>query len=261
MVLVSVIMPCFNSEKFISESIKSVLMQTYADWELLICDDGSEDNSKAIIKSFQDIDSRIKLVTNGHSKGAPGARNSCLDVAKGRYVAFLDSDDTWLPKKLAKQISFMEDNQVSFVFSYYENMSEKSITTSICKSPNSVDFRKMLFCNFIGCLTAIYDTKIIGKCYQPEIKKRNDYALWLTILSKKDGMRAYCVPEVTGRYRVNGYGLSSNKISALKYYQICLREYSSISELSIHMYSFYYLAIMLLKKKFPKIYNVLVCKI
>lgn len=89
--LVSVLMPCFNSEKFIDESIQSIIHQTYANWELLICDDGSDDNSKSIIESYQNVDSRIRLIPNHYSKGASGARNSCLDMAKGRYIAFLDS--------------------------------------------------------------------------------------------------------------------------------------------------------------------------
>lgn len=206
--LVSIIMPCFNSGRFIEESIRSVINQSYISWELLVCDDGSDDNSKQIVKSFMSLDSRIKLVENRYSKGASGARNSCLDEAQGRYIAFLDSDDIWLPEKLLKQLSFMINNNYSFAYTYYETMSVQGEIKSLCKSPNSVDFKKMTICNFIGCLTVMYDSHLIGKCYQPEIRKRNDYALWLTILRRDKNLRAYCLNEITSRYRVNHYGLS-----------------------------------------------------
>lgn len=259
--LVSIIMPCFNSEKFIGESIKSVLAQTYPQWELLICDDNSEDGSKEIIKLFQKTDSRIKLISNNYSKGAPGARNSCIDEAKGRYIAFLDSDDIWLPEKLSKQIAFMLERDISFTYSYYETINEQGIDQGIIKSPRSVNITTMKICNFIGCLTAIYDTHTIGKFYQPNIKKRNDYALWLSILNKNRNIKGYCLNEITSKYRVNNYGLSSNKISALKYYRICLLNYSSVGSLSVNFYCILYLVVIFFKKKFPIIYNYLVSKI
>lgn len=259
--LVSVLMPCFNSEKFIDESIKSVLDQTYTNWELLICDDGSDDNSKSIIESYQEVDSRIRLIPNHYSKGASGARNSCLEMAKGRYIAFLDSDDIWLPKKLEKQLNFMKETKSQFSYSYYQTMNEEGITTGIYKSPRVVGLDKMLLSNFIGCLTAVYDSEILGKFYQPEIIKRNDYALWLTMFKQNKDLRAYCLTEVTSKYRVNTYGLSSDKLSAFKYYRICLREYALVSEIKINILCSVYLIIMVFKKKLPKIYNYLVSKI
>lgn len=258
---VSIIMPCFNSETFIEESIKSVINQTYADWELLICDDDSDDNSKSIIKSYQNVDTRIRLITNHYSKGAPGARNSCLDMAKGRYIAFLDSDDIWLPEKLNKQLNFMDEKKSSFSFSYYQTMNEEGIIEGVYKSPRVVGIEKMLLSNFIGCLTAIYDSQVLGKFYQPEIKKRNDYALWLIMFRQKRGLKAHCLTEVTSKYRVNSYGLSSNKLSAFKYYRICLRKFASLGEIQINLLCGFYLMILLFKKKFPKIYNYFVSKI
>jgi len=124
-------MPYFNSEKFIEESVQSVIRQSYVHWELLICDDESDDNSKEIIMSFVNLNSRIKLVSNHYSKGAPGARNSCLDEAKGRYIAFLDSDDIWLLEKLDKQLGFMNSNNFSFTYSYYETMNVKGEVKSL----------------------------------------------------------------------------------------------------------------------------------
>ena len=259
--LVSVLMPCFNSEKFIDESIQSVIHQTYANWELLICDDGSDDNSKSIIESYQNVDSRIRLIPNHYSKGASGARNSCLDVAKGRYIAFLDSDDIWLPKKLDKQLIFMKEKKSLFSYSYYQTMNEEGETAGIYKSPRLVGLEKMLLSNFIGCLTAVYDSQILGKFYQPEIMKRNDYALWLTMFKQNKDLRAHCLTEVTSKYRVNSYGLSSDKLSAFKYYRICLREYASVSEIKINILCCVYLIVMVFKKKIPKSYNYLVSKI
>lgn len=259
--LVSVLMPCFNSEKFIEESIRSVIDQTYVNWELLICDDGSEDNSKNIIKCYQNIDSRIRLIPNQYSKGAPGARNSCLELAKGRFIAFLDSDDVWLPEKLEKQLNFMKEKKSTFSYSYYQTMDEKGMIKGLYKSPKVLGLEKMLFSNFIGCLTAVYDSQILGKFYQPNIQKRNDYALWLMMFRQNKDLKAHCLSEVTSKYRVNSYGLSSNKLSAFKYYRICLRKYASLSEIQINVLCGVYLTIIFFKKKFPKIYNYFVSKI
>lgn len=254
-------MPCFNSEKFIEESILSVLNQTYSNWELLICDDNSSDNSKEIIQHYQNSDQRIRLVTNQYSKGAPGARNSCIDQARGRYIAFLDSDDIWMPDKLRKQLNFLKENNLSFVYSYYKTINENGNEIGLVKSPNKVNINIMLFSNFIGCLTVIYDSKILGKFHQPNIKKRNDFALWIRILCKHKNLKAFCYEEVTASYRVNSYGLSSNKISALKYYRICLLRYGSVGNFRLNLYCICYLIIIFIKKKLPKFYNYLVIKI
>ena len=259
--LVSIIMPCFNSETFIKESIESVINQTYSNWELLICDDGSDDNSKGIIESYQNSDLRIKLISNHYSKGAPGARNSCLDMAKGRFIAFLDSDDVWLSEKLDKQLNFMKENESTFSYSYYQTMNEEGIIKGLYKSPKVVGLEKMLFSNFIGCLTVVYDSQMLGKIYQPNIQKRNDYALWLIMFKKNKNLKAHCLSEVTSKYRVNSYGLSSNKLSAFKYYRTCLRKYASLYEIQINVLCGIYLMIMFFKKKFPKIYNYFVSKI
>ena len=261
MELVSIIMPCFNNEKSISSSIESVLSQTYSNWELLICDDASFDNSRALMQRFQAIDSRIKVISNHYVKGAPGARNSCLDVAVGRYIAFLDADDLWLPSKLELQIDFMLGNSHSFVYSYYETMSEDGDLISKCMAPKAVDAKLMKVSNFIPCLTAVYDSYIIGKIYQPDIKKRNDFALWLKILNGGKVARAYCLPLSTARYRVNSYGLSSNKRDALKYFNRCLIEYGNCNSLEARIYSVIYVVVVAIKKKLNFIYNFIVVKL
>lgn len=257
----SIIMPCFNNESFIEQAIDSVLNQTYQSWELLICDDGSDDNSKEIIKEYAQNDSRIKLVTNRHFKGAPGARNSCLDVACGRYIAFLDADDLWMKNKLELQISFMKAKKYLFVYSYHQIMDEEENFISNCMAPASVNAKLMRFSNFIPCLTAVYDSRSIGKVFQPNIVKRNDFALWLRILNHVDVERAHCLPVITARYRANAYGLSSNKKDALKYFYLCLKEFGDCNSFQAYFFSACYLFIVAFKKKFNFIYNFFVVKI
>jgi len=259
--LVSIIMPAFNSSEFLREAVDSVLEQTYPNWELIICDDGSSDNSLIIAQEFSFVDSRIFVIKNKYAKGAPGARNSCLDVAVGRYIAFLDADDLWLPSKLSLQIGFMIDNGYSFVYSYYDFMSEDGRPISECRAPGWVDAKLMKVSNFIPCLTAVYDSSAIGKFYQPFIAKRNDFALWLVILNSGRVQRAYCLTLSTARYRVNSYGLSSNKFDSLKYYNRCLTEYGSCNSFEAFIYSIIYLVSVAIKKKLNFIYNFIVVRI
>ena len=163
-------MPCFNSSRFINEAIESVIFQTHENWELLICDDGSQDNSLEIISSWALRDSRIKSIDNTHGKGAPGARNSCLDAAKGRYIAFLDSDDRWKQTKLEKQLLHLNEGVV-FSFSSYQCISEKGSLMQEVTAPRTIRLNQLLLSNFFGCLTVIYDSNYFGKVYQPSIKK------------------------------------------------------------------------------------------
>lgn len=259
--LVSIIMPAFNSSKYLGAAINSVLEQSYKNWELIICDDGSIDNSLVIAKEFSGRDSRISVIKNKYQKGAPGARNSCLDAAVGRYIAFLDADDLWLPSKLSLQIGFMLENGYSFVYSYHEVMDEDGKFISECRAPGSVDARLMKVSNFIPCLTAVYDSDIIGKVYQPEIKKRNDFALWLKILNGGKVASAYCLPLITARYRSNSYGLSSNKREALLYFNRCLTDYGNCNSFEASIYSVIYLFVVAIKKKLVSIYNFFIVKI
>lgn len=256
--LVSIIMPCYNSENYISDSIRSVIKQTYNNWELLICDDDSSDRSLSISKRFAELDHRITIVKNVYEKGAPGSRNSCLDAASGRYIAFLDSDDLWLSGKLEEQIVFMKENQIAFSYSYHELMDENGKFLGACKAPNQVSSKTMRLSNFIPCLTAVYDSNILGKVYQPKIKKRNDYALWLKILNGGVVDKAYCLPKVTAKYRVNQYGLSSNRSSAIKYFRRCLVEFGECSNITSFYFCFLYLCVVLVKKKFLSLYNKIV---
>lgn len=261
MVDVSIIMPCFNSSAYLDESVRSVLNQSYKSWELIICDDGSTDGSIEIAEKWAGRYEQIYSLRNKFEKGAAGARNTCLSVAQGRYIAFLDADDLWLPFKLEKQIHFMTEKKYPFVFGYCENISEQGDLLSTTISPAVVSFRKLLFSNFIPCLTVIYDAKELGKIYQPNIKKRNDFALWLRILGEHRDVKALCYPEIVARYRVNSYGLSANKLSGIKYFYRCLRQYAGLGIGAASFHTFSAIGFKALKTLSPQLYNLVVTKV
>lgn len=258
--LVSIIMPNYNSARFIEESINSVINQTYKNWELIICDDNSTDNSKDIAKNYESGDQRIKVIQNKFKKGAPGARNSCIEFSSGKYIAFLDSDDIWYPNKLDLQVSFMKDNNYDFVYSYHDLINESGVNLGFYKAPIKVNSSNMKFSNFIPCLTAIYDSNSIGKVFQPYVEKRNDFALWLKILNSGAVKNAYCLPIATAKYRTNTYGLSSNKLDSLRFFRLVLIKFGNTSPIKSYFYSVIYLFIILFKKKFRFLYNLIVVK-
>ena len=205
--LVSVIMPVFNAEKHVSEAIESVLNQSHDNLELIIVDDASSDGSLKRIRGFDDP--RIMCIELKENSGAGKARNKGIEAARGRYIAFIDADDIWLKDKLRLQIEFMSSENATLAYSDYFLMNEESKFTHKVISPAEVDHKKMLKNNYIGCLTAIYDTKILGKKYMPNRRKRQDWALWIDILSKTD--RAVAVGIPLAAYRKTGNSLSSNK--------------------------------------------------
>lgn len=197
MKLVSIIMPSYNCAKFIEESIRSVLAQTYTNWELLIVDDCSKDNTAEIVKSFNDP--RILYQRNKHNSGAAVTRNIALRLAKGRYIAFLDSDDLWMPTKLEKQIEFIEKKGYAFTYHEYIEIDESSqplgVYVSGKKHINQFD---MYACCWPGCLSVMYDVDKIGLIQIPDIKKNNDSAMWLQAIKKAD---CYLLKENLARYR------------------------------------------------------------
>lgn len=210
--LVSIIMPSYNASRFIAESIKSVLAQTYQDWELLVVDDGSSDNSVDIINSYMSGDKRIKLFQGGHH-GAAEARNIGIRQAEGRYVAFLDSDDVWVPTKLELQINFMKQGGHAFIFSNYYVMDEESRHTGkTVKVPTSISYHEYLRNTIIGCLTVIIDRKQTGYFEMPIIRSSHDMALWLLIMRR--GFKAYGQQETLAGYRMVGNSNTSNKAKA-----------------------------------------------
>ncbi len=214
--LVSIITPSYNSEKFISETIQSVQNQTYKNWEMLIVDDFSQDKTVEIIKNFSKNDNRISQIALSENLGTGNARNIALKAAKGRYIAFLDSDDLWKPNKLEKQLDFLVKNKLPFTFSFYECINEegKSLKKMI-KSPKILSYNQLFFCNYVGNLTGIYDTSFFGKIPILSIRKRQDWMLWLTVLKKIK--TAQPVPESLAFYRIRQNSLSASKFDLLKH--------------------------------------------
>lgn len=214
--LVSIIMPNYNSAQFVVQSIESVFAQSYENWELILVDDHSTDDSVKVVEAFISDDKRIKLIKLVKNSGPAIARNIAIGEAKGRYIAFLDGDDLWTPDKLTKQISFMQENNIALSYTAYYHIEEKSgMTIGQINVPQKVDYPELLKQNIIGCLTAMYDTQKLGKVYMPDILKRQDFALWLTILKKIP--YAYGLDESLAYYRVRTASVSSNKILASKY--------------------------------------------
>lgn len=206
--LVSIIMPSYNTGKFIAKSIESVLKQTYFYWELIIIDDCSTDNTDNIIKTFLK-DKRIIYLKNNKNSGASVSRNRALKKANGRWIAFLDSDDMWKPKKLENQISFMKNNNYCFSYTCYEEIDENGIPLKIRVSgPSKITQRSMFNYCWPGCLTVMYDASKIGLVQISNIKKNNDYAMWLKVCKKSD---CYLLNECLAEYRRGRVGSISTQ--------------------------------------------------
>lgn len=210
--LVSIIMPTYNCGRFIAESINSVLAQTYANWELLIVDDCSTDNTAKVVATFKDP--RIHYQCNEHNSGAAVTRNTALRLAKGKYIAFLDSDDLWEPTKLEKQIAFMEKNNYAFSYTNYLEMDNDSKPTGIMISgPKHVTKAGMYAFCWPGCLTVMYDAAKVGLIQIEDIKKNNDYAMWLKVCQRAN---CHLLPEVLAKYRRGRSGsISTHSISTM----------------------------------------------
>lgn len=207
--LVSIIMPSWNTADFIRESIDSVLAQTYTNWELLIVDDCSTDNTDEVVASYKD--ERIKYFKNEKNSGAALTRNKALREAQGEWIAFLDSDDLWTVDKLEKQIKFMNDRGYKLSFTEYEKIDEASNKLGIYVSgPEKVNKRKMYNYDYIGQLTMMYSAKEFGLIQIKDIKKNNDYAIRLQ-LYKKPGTCAYLLKENLAKYRVRKVSISHDK--------------------------------------------------
>jgi teichuronic acid biosynthesis glycosyltransferase TuaG len=213
---VSIIMPAYNAEQYIEESILSVLNQTYKNFELIIVNDFSNDNTLGIINKYKLIDKRILLINNSENLGVVISRNKAIDLATGSYLAFLDSDDIWLPLKLDKQITFMIENNYYFTYSQYEMFKDYDIKyKKVVKVPNSLNYRQALHWTIIGCLTVIYNVEKIGKFKMPKLKHGEDSFTWLAILKK--GIVAYGIQETLARYRKLRKSRSSNKLNSVKF--------------------------------------------
>lgn len=214
--LVSIITPCYNGEKYVSQTIESVLAQTYTKWEMIIVDDGSSDNSAKIIQEYCKKDSRIKLIQQPNG-GSAKARNHGIREANGQYIALLDSDDLWEKNFLDEQIKFMQEKNTVCVYSSYKRIDENTnecLRPLVCKK--SVTYKDMLIRNYIGCLTGLYDCSKTGKIYLHEELKsiRDDYAYWLDVV-KSCGI-AYGNQKELACYRVLQNSTTGKKKKLIK---------------------------------------------
>ena len=209
--LVSIIMPSYNTGRFISETIESVLAQTYSNWELIIVDDCSKDNTDEVVAKY--TDPRIRYLKNEKNSGAAVSRNRALREAKGRWIAFLDSDDLWMPQKLEKQIAFMEAGGYAFSYTNYVEIDEQSKPLGVrVTGPKHISKAGMDAYCWPGCLTVMYDASVVGLIQIADIKKNNDYAMWLKVIQKAD---CYLLDETMGQYRKRAGSISRHSYSKL----------------------------------------------
>lgn len=210
--LVSIITPSYNCAQFVAASIRSAQAQTYQNWEMLLADDCSTDDTETIVKAFNDP--RIRFFKNTKNSGAAVSRNQALREAKGRWIAFLDSDDLWEPQKLEKQVRFMEENGYKFSYTKYAEMDANGNDTGVIVSgPKKITKTGMFAFCWPGCLTVMYDANAVGLIQIEDIKKNNDYAMWLKVCKKAD---CYLLPEVLAKYRRGRSGsVSSHGITTM----------------------------------------------
>jgi lipopolysaccharide/colanic/teichoic acid biosynthesis glycosyltransferase len=210
--LVSIIMPSYNTASFIEETIQSVLNQTYTNWELIIVDDCSTDNTDEVLENIKD--SRIRYFKNDKNSGAAVSRNKALREAKGQWIAYLDSDDLWMPEKLEKQIHFMETNGYAFSYTNYEEIDVNGNKTGVSiTGPKKITKTGMFNYCWPGCLTVMFDANKIGLIQIEDIKKNNDYAMWLKVCRKAD---CFLLDETLGQYRKGRIGsVSTHSIKTM----------------------------------------------
>ncbi len=205
--LVSIVMPSYNTAKFIEETIESVLAQSYENWELILVDDCSTDNTDEVVSRFLS-DERIRYIKNDTNSGAAVSRNRALREARGKWIAFLDSDDLWEPDKLEKQIAFMQNNNYSFSYTNYIEIDEQSVPNGRqVTGPARITKHGMFNYCWPGCLTVMYDAEVIGLIQIADIKKNNDYAMWLKVCTKAD---CYLLNETLAKYRKRSGSISNH---------------------------------------------------
>ncbi len=232
--LVSIITPCYNGSKYISETIDSVLAQTYPHWEMIVVDDGSKDNSADIVRAYAQKDARIQLIQQPNG-GSASARNNGIRNAQGRYIALLDADDLWEPRFLESQLALMKQHDVCLVYGSYrliDDNSQEILKPVMCKP--KITTKDMMVTCYIGCLTGLYDTKKHGKIYlREELKSiRDDYAFWLDII-QKEGV-AYGNQELLAKYRVLSTSVTGNKKKLIKYQYGFYRNYLKLNPIKSH---------------------------
>jgi glycosyltransferase involved in cell wall biosynthesis len=243
--LVSIIMPSYNAAKYIQEAVNSIVNQTYKKWELIIIDDFSTDNTESIIKSIKD--DRIRYYKNKKNIGAALSRNFAIKNARGRWIAFLDSDDIWLPEKLDKQIKFMTENNYGFTYSKYFLINEDSIEPKYkILGPKRISKLGMYSYCWIGALTAVYDAKLVGLVQIENLKKNNDYAMWLKIIKKTD---CYLYDEFLAKYRKREGSISNQKkIKLIKWHYQLFRKSENFGRVKSVVYTLRNILFGIIKK-------------
>ena len=225
--IISIITPVYNASDFLEETINSVLNQTYDNWEMILVDDCSTDNSREIIKKLSQMDDRIIPVFSERNEGVAKSRNKGILKAKGRYIAFLDSDDIWKENKLKLQIEFMKKNNIAFSFTGYDFIDENGVEfRKMVDLPSKVNYNKLLKYNSIGCLTVMIDKEVVGDIEMPSIK-HEDFMTWLSILKK--GIDAYGINENLASYRKRTGSVSENKIKAATWTWNILRKHERLN--------------------------------
>ena len=228
--LVSVIMPTYNCGRFITETIESIQAQTYENWEIVIVDDCSTDDTKTIVDALMEKDARIKYHCLKTNSGAAVARTQAMKLAEGEYMAFCDSDDLWMPDKLERQFAFMQENGHAFSCTAYEQIDEQSNRLNrVIKTVEKTDYNRLLLDCPVGNSSVMYNAGVMGKFEVPNIRKRNDDALWLQMLKKEKYI--WGMPDVLMRYRIRTNSISSNKLKVIKYHWILYREIEHLSVL------------------------------
>lgn len=226
--LVSIITPTYNSAKYIAETIQSVQKQTFSNWEMIIVDDGSKDNTVEIVQNFMEDDHRVHLIQLNRNCGPAKARNHGIENAKGKYMTFLDADDIWFADFIESSIQTIKKTEIHFVFSSYRRSNENlEFVYSDFIVPNKVTYTDILKTNSISCLTAFIDIEVLGKKTMPEIFKRQDMGLWLKYL--KEIPFAYGILEPKAIYRIRENSLSRNKSNLLKYQWQFYREVEKLN--------------------------------
>ncbi|HQD92872.1 MAG TPA: glycosyltransferase family 2 protein [Bacilli bacterium] len=233
-VLVSVITPAYNSEEYIGETIKSVLSQTHENWEMIIVDDCSKDNTEVVVKKFDDP--RIKYFRLEENSGAAVARNIALEKAKGKYIAFLDSDDLWKPEKIEKQLRFMMNNKIGFSFTAYEMLTKNK--KKLVKVPAKLNYSQFMKNTIIGTSTVMLNIDIVGEVRLVNVKKDHDSMTWARIL--RNGSLAYGLNESLSYYRKVSGSISNNKLKAAWNHWINCREIEKLPFFKCIYYFIFY---------------------
>lgn len=243
--LVSIVMPAYNCSDFLGITLDSIIDQTYKNWEVIVVDDCSTDNTAEVVKEYMKKDERVKYHKLDKNSGAAVARNTAVELARGKYMAFLDSDDVWFPEKLSKQISFMEENNYLFTCTSYTKIDEEgkylNRTIGVRKQSKYDDILK----KNPGNSTVIYNAEVIGKVTIPNIRKRNDYVMWLSVVKKAEML--YGMEEPLASHRIRNGSLSKKKANLVGYHWKVYREIEKLSLLKSSYLIIYWVVVTVFK--------------